>query len=114
MAAARALVATTIALPADREYKVISRQDLAFADTTSVRDGKLRGQLHISQPEEFWSALWITAAFTGLVVALVVGLGIAFALLYSTLAVPLASHIILSSAVATMRRSCTMSKTTCR
>lgn len=46
---------TTIALPADREYKVVSRQDLAFADTATVRDGKLRGQLHISQPEEFWS-----------------------------------------------------------
>ena len=27
---------TTIALPADREYKVVSRQDLAFADTTTV------------------------------------------------------------------------------
>ena len=46
---------TTIALPVDREYKMVSRQDLAYADTASVRDGKLRGQLHISQPDEFWS-----------------------------------------------------------
>ena len=46
---------TTIALPVDREYKVVSRQDLTYADTASVRDGKLRGQLHISQPEQFWS-----------------------------------------------------------
>jgi len=46
---------TTIALPADREYKLVSRQDLSYADTASVRDGKLHGQLHISQPEEFWA-----------------------------------------------------------
>jgi hypothetical protein len=46
---------TTIALPADREYKLVSRQNLGYADSTSVRDGKLHGQLHISQPEEFWS-----------------------------------------------------------
>jgi hypothetical protein len=46
---------TTIALPADREYKLVSRQNLSYADTASVRDGKLHGQLHISQPEEFWS-----------------------------------------------------------
>jgi len=46
---------TTIALPADREYRLVSRQNLSYADTASVRDGKLHGQLHISQPEEFWS-----------------------------------------------------------
>jgi hypothetical protein len=46
---------TTIALPADREYKLVSRQNLTYADTASVRDGKLHGQLHISQPDEFWS-----------------------------------------------------------
>jgi hypothetical protein len=45
---------TSIDLPADREYKVVSRQNLAYADTTSVRDGKLHGQLRISHPEEFW------------------------------------------------------------
>ena len=47
--------ATSIGLPADREYKLISRQDLSFADTMLVRDGKLAGRLHISQPEQFWA-----------------------------------------------------------
>lgn len=47
--------ATTIALPAGNEYKVVSRQDLTYADTATIRDGKLKGQLHISRPEEFWA-----------------------------------------------------------
>jgi myosin heavy subunit len=47
--------ATTISLPADHEYKLVSRQDLAYADSTSVQDGKLKGQLHINQPEGFWA-----------------------------------------------------------
>lgn len=47
--------ATSIDLPANREYKVVSRQDLAFADSTAMKDGKLTGQLHINQPEEFWA-----------------------------------------------------------
>jgi hypothetical protein len=48
--------ATTIDLPANHEYKVVSRQDLAYADTASVKDGKyLEGQLRISAPEEFWA-----------------------------------------------------------
>ncbi len=48
-------VATNIELPANHEYKVVSRQDLTFADSTSMKDGKLAGQLHISQPEQFWA-----------------------------------------------------------
>jgi hypothetical protein len=47
--------ATSISLPADRVYKLISRQDLSFADTMLVRDGKLAGRLNISQPEQFWA-----------------------------------------------------------
>ncbi len=47
--------ATSIDLPANHEYKVVSRQDLAYADSTGVKDGKLVGQLHINQPEEFWA-----------------------------------------------------------
>jgi hypothetical protein len=47
--------ATTISLPVDHEYKLVSRQDLAYADSTSVQDGKLRGPLHINQPEGFWA-----------------------------------------------------------
>jgi hypothetical protein len=47
--------ATSIDLPANHEYKVVSRQDLAFADSTAMKDGKITGQLHINQPEEFWA-----------------------------------------------------------
>ena len=47
--------ATTIDLPADHEYKLISRQDLAAADSTSIKDGKVAGQLRIEAPETFWA-----------------------------------------------------------
>lgn len=47
--------ATSITLPANHEYKVVSRQDLAYADSTALKDGKLVGELHINQPEEFWA-----------------------------------------------------------
>lgn len=47
--------ATTIPLPADHEYKVVSRQDLDYADTSSVKDGMLRGMLKINQPDSFWA-----------------------------------------------------------
>jgi len=47
--------ATSIDLPANHEYKVVSRQDLAYADSTGMKDGKLIGQLHINQPEQFWA-----------------------------------------------------------
>lgn len=47
--------ATTIDLPGDRQYKLVSRQNLNYADSTSVRDGKVAGTLNIAQPEEFWA-----------------------------------------------------------
>jgi hypothetical protein len=48
--------ATTIDLPDHHEYKVVSRQDLTYADTASVKDGKyLTGQLRIAAPEAFWA-----------------------------------------------------------
>ncbi|HTS87471.1 MAG TPA: hypothetical protein VMG41_03185 [Gemmatimonadales bacterium] len=47
--------ATSISLP-DHEYKVISRQDLNYADSSSVKDGMLHGPtLKINQPDSFWS-----------------------------------------------------------
>jgi hypothetical protein len=48
---------TSIALPhPDREYRLVSRQDLAFVDSTEVKDGKVAGdQVRISSPEQFWS-----------------------------------------------------------
>jgi predicted nucleic acid-binding Zn-ribbon protein len=47
--------ATTIDLPPDHQYKVVSRQDLTYADTAGVKDGKVSGQLRIAQPEAFWA-----------------------------------------------------------
>jgi archaellum component FlaC len=48
--------ATEIMLPhPDREYKVVSRQSLQFADSTGVRDGRVEGQLRIASPEDFWA-----------------------------------------------------------
>ena len=46
-----------IPMPAsDKEYKVISRQNLAFADSTDLDDGKVKGgQLHIMSPDQFWA-----------------------------------------------------------
>jgi uncharacterized coiled-coil DUF342 family protein len=48
--------ATTIDLPENHEYKLVSRQDLAAADSSSLKDGKVVvGQLRISEPETFWA-----------------------------------------------------------
>jgi uncharacterized coiled-coil DUF342 family protein len=48
--------ATTIDLPENHEYKLVSRQDLAAADSSSLKNGKVVvGQLRISEPETFWA-----------------------------------------------------------
>lgn len=47
--------ALSIDLPADHEYKLVSRQDILAADTSSFKDGKVTGQLRISEPETFWA-----------------------------------------------------------
>jgi outer membrane murein-binding lipoprotein Lpp len=44
-----------IALPDGSAFRVISRQDLAFADSSTIKDGKVSGSLHVTSPEEFWS-----------------------------------------------------------
>lgn len=46
-----------IPMPAsDKEYKIVSRQNLAFADSTDLDDGKVKGgQLHITAPDQFWA-----------------------------------------------------------
>ena len=48
--------ASTIDLPGDREYRLVSRQPLAAADSSTVHDGKVTGQLRISDAEQFWSS----------------------------------------------------------
>ena len=47
--------ATTIALPDSHEYKLVSRQDISAVDSSSVKDGKLMGPIHISSPDQFWA-----------------------------------------------------------
>lgn len=47
--------ALSIDLPADHEYKLVSRQDILAADTSSFKDGKVTGQLRIAEPETFWA-----------------------------------------------------------
>ena len=33
----------------------MSRHDTAFIDATEIEDGKIRGQIHITDPGQFWS-----------------------------------------------------------
>lgn len=46
---------TTIPLPAGR-YQIVSRHDPSLATPNATKDGKVSGELTISQPERFWSA----------------------------------------------------------
>ena len=47
---------TLIQLPRDDEfYRIVSRHDTAFVSATEMKDGKLRGQIHITDPGRFWS-----------------------------------------------------------
>lgn len=45
-----------IALPKpDKDYRIVSRHDLAFAEADQMKDKKFRGTLRITSPAEFWS-----------------------------------------------------------
>lgn len=47
---------TLIQLPRDdRFYRIVSRHDTAYVNATEMEDGKLRGQLHITDPGRFWA-----------------------------------------------------------
>jgi hypothetical protein len=47
---------SVIPLPdASKEYKVVSRQNLAYVDSADVVDGKVKGQIHIQSPDQFWA-----------------------------------------------------------
>lgn len=47
---------TSIPLPhPDKKYKIVSRQDPSHLSSTVSKDGKVSGELRITQPEEFWS-----------------------------------------------------------
>lgn len=46
----------TIQLPrSDKEYQIVSSQNLTYSDIGSVKDAKVRGALTISEPDKFWA-----------------------------------------------------------
>jgi hypothetical protein len=46
-----------IALPkADKQYRIVSRHDLAYAEADAMEKGKFKGTLRITSPQQFWSA----------------------------------------------------------
>ena len=48
---------TSIPLPrSDKKYKIVSRQSPGYLGSTVTKDGKVKGTVEITQPEEFWSA----------------------------------------------------------
>jgi hypothetical protein len=48
---------TEIAMPKpDKQYRVVSRHDLAYAEATSINKGKFKGTLKVASPQQFWSA----------------------------------------------------------
>lgn len=47
---------TEIALPkADRNYRIVSRHDLAYAEADRMDGTKFRGALRITSPQQFWA-----------------------------------------------------------
>jgi len=40
---------------ADKQYKLVTNQNLAFANLPADADGKIRGTLQITNPESFWT-----------------------------------------------------------
>lgn len=47
---------SVIPLPdASKEYKLVSRQSLAYVDSADVVDGKVKGQIHITSADQFWN-----------------------------------------------------------
>jgi hypothetical protein len=46
----------TIQLPvSDREYRVVSRQNLEYTDSTNRKDTMVKGTLTVTDPEKFWA-----------------------------------------------------------
>jgi hypothetical protein len=47
---------TSIPLPrTDKKYKIVSLQSPSYLGSSVTKDGKLSGQVQITQPEEFWA-----------------------------------------------------------
>lgn len=46
----------TISLPVtDKEYRIVSRQNLEFTDTTNPKEPLVKGVLNVTDPEKFWA-----------------------------------------------------------
>ena len=46
-----------IALPkADKEYRVVSHHDLAYAEAATMNKGKFKGTLRVTSPQQFWAS----------------------------------------------------------
>lgn len=46
----------TIELPrTDKEYRVVSRQNLEYTDSVTRKDTMVKGALHVTDPERFWA-----------------------------------------------------------
>ena len=46
----------TISLPElDKEYRIVSRQNLEFTDSTNPRESLVKGALHVTDPDKFWA-----------------------------------------------------------
>jgi len=37
------------------EYRIVTRQNTSYADSVSLRDGRVRGEIRITSPREFWA-----------------------------------------------------------
>lgn len=46
---------TEIAMPnPDKEYRIVSRHDLAYTEATAMNKGKFKGVLRVTSPQAFW------------------------------------------------------------
>lgn len=37
------------------EYRIVTRQNTSYADSVSLRDGRVRGEIRITSPRDFWA-----------------------------------------------------------
>lgn len=48
---------TVITLPkAEKDYRIVSRHDTAYVDAAAEKDGRFRGEIHITSPDRFWAS----------------------------------------------------------
>jgi hypothetical protein len=46
----------SIQLPdAEKQYRIVSRQNLEFTDTTNPKEPLVKGALNVTDPQKFWA-----------------------------------------------------------